>query len=154
LLAEDRLVDAPCPVCSASGRDILMAPAADLRLDRIVRALTWLSLLALVIVPFLVRVPPLLDYPNHLARLWLIAGGASVPPLAAIYAIEWKGAWTNIAIEVLARALGSTLGIGVLGPLLVALALALPPLGAIALNRALFGGAHWWHIACPLLAWS
>src|SRR5262245_11908636 len=125
-----------------------------MRAGRGVRALTWLSLLALAIPPFVVRVPPLLDYPNHLARLWLIAGGASTPPLSNVYAIEWTGAWTNIGIDLLARAVGPSLGIGRLGPSLVALALVLPPLGALALNRALFGGAHWWHVACALLAWS
>ena len=34
----------------------------------------------LVLVPVLsVAMPPLLDYPNHLVRYWLLSGGAAPP---------------------------------------------------------------------------
>ncbi len=39
-----------------------------------------LAFSALVIPALLFPVPPLLDYPNHLARLWLLSGGADQPP--------------------------------------------------------------------------
>ena len=48
---------------------------------------------ALLLLPVaLVPVPPLVDYPNHLACLWLIAGGAARPPASHFYAVDWSQA--------------------------------------------------------------
>jgi len=45
--------------------------------------------LAILLLPILaVAVPPLVDYPNHLVRMWLIAGGAQEPPLDGIYGVD------------------------------------------------------------------
>ncbi len=127
---------------------------ADRLEQRCVRVFLLVSLLMLVVLPFLVRVPPLLDYPNHLSRLWLIAGGVRLAPVSSMYQLNWSGASTNIGIDLLARAFGGVLGMGLLGPLLLGASLALPPLGAIALNRTAFGGPHWWQIGFALLAWG
>jgi hypothetical protein len=102
----------------------------------------------------LVRVPPLLDYPNHLARIWLLAGGIGHPPLDAIYVVDWSGASTNIGIDLLAATIGHLVGGLVLAPLLLVAALILPPLGASLLNRAVFGGWHWWQVGFAALAWN
>ena len=99
-------------------------------------------------------IPPLLDYPNHLARLWLQAGGVREPPFNSIYAIDLTSVRTNIGIDLLAAALGRTLPIETLGQWLVLVAVVLPPLGAALLNRAAFGGTHWWQVGLPLLAWN
>lgn len=37
-----------------------------------------------------VRVPPLVDYPNHLARMWILVHGAEIPELAANYSVKWR----------------------------------------------------------------
>ena len=111
-----------------------------------------LSTLALPVVQ--VQVPPLLDYPNHFARLWLLAGGILQPPFPAIYAVDWSAASTNIGVDLLAATLGRSIGIGTLGPWLVAAALILPPLGAVLLNRSIFGGWHWWQAGFAILAWN
>ena len=111
--------------------------------------------LSLLAVPVLsVRMPPVLDYPNHFARIWLLAGGAEVPPVSRFYAVDWAGASTNIGIDVLAAALGTALPAPVLGPLFLVAASVLPPLGAAALNRAAFGGWHWWQVGFAALTWS
>jgi hypothetical protein len=102
----------------------------------------------------LVPMPPLFDYHNHIARLWLLSGGTAAAPISEIYAIDWTGASTNIGIDLIAAALGGAVPVGILAPVLLALALALPPLGAVALNRAAFGGWHWWQVGFPFLAWS
>lgn len=101
-----------------------------------------------------VHTAPLLDYPNHMARMWLLAGGADYPPLNAIYAVDWSGASTNIGIDLLAATLGRLIGAGLLGKLLLAAAVLLPPLGAVLLNRNVFGGWHWWQAGFPVLAWN
>jgi hypothetical protein len=106
-------------------------------------------------IPVLVaEIPPLLDYPNHLVRLWLIAGGAKIEPLSRMYAVSWTSAYTNVGIDYLAALLGLIVPAVPLGSFLVLLSLVLAPLGAVALNRALFGGIHWWQIGFVLFAWT
>ena len=109
---------------------------------------------ALVVPVVLVAMPPLLDYPNHLARLWLLAGGADIPPVASMYGVDWGHAWTNIGMDLAAAALGRPGQVWALGKLLLALALVLPTLGAALLNRTLFGRFHWWQAPFALLAWN
>lgn len=129
----------------------MRTPAAPGRLP----GLLLLAALALLAVPVLaVRMPPLLDYPNHVARIWLLAGGADAPPVSGFYAVDWAGASTNMGIDVLAAVLGTALPATVLAPLFLLAALILPPLGAAALNRAVFGGWHWWQVGFAALAWS
>jgi hypothetical protein len=109
----------------------------------------------ILLVPIaLVRVPPLVDYPNHLARLWLISGGASQPPLDEIYAVDWSNAVANIGIDLLARALGPLVGAETVGRFGVALALVLPVLGAAALGRVVAGRWHAGLLTAAALAWN
>jgi hypothetical protein len=128
-------------------------PAASSDVGR--RWLRWLltASLATLALPVLVAaVPPLLDYPNHLVRLWLIAGGADTPPLSQMYAVSWGSAHTNVGIDYIGAVLGRLVPATALGSALVLLALLLPPLGAVALNRAIFGGVHWWQIGFAFFA--
>jgi hypothetical protein len=113
-----------------------------------------LALAALAVPVALVRMPPLLDYPNHFARIWLLAGGMDDPPLSSIYVTDWSDASTNIGVDLLAATLGRLIGGETLAELLLASALILPPLGAALLNRAVFGGWHWWQVGFALLAWN
>lgn len=117
----------------------------------------WLLTFAFVLLALPVLftpLPPLLDYPNHLARLWLVAGGAAQPPFDRIYAVDLTSVRTNIGIDLLAAAVGSWLPIERFGQALVLAAVLLPPLGAVLLNRSVFGGLHWWLVGLPLLAWN
>jgi hypothetical protein len=111
----------------------------------------WAALViayAALIVPILiVDTPPLLDYSNHNARLWLIAGGARIPPLDQFYAVDFSRASTNIGIDLIALWLGPVIGKTLVGPLCLALAIVLPCLGALLLHRRIFGSAHWWQLA-------
>src|SRR5262245_21106837 len=65
-----------------------------------------LAFAALAIPVLLVAIPPLLDYPNHLVRLWLIAGGAKIAPLSEMYAVSWASAHTNVGIDHVGALLG------------------------------------------------
>jgi len=117
----------------------------------------WTFVVALVIaaIPiFLVRVPPLLDYPNHYARLWLELGGASVPPVSNFYMLDWSKAGINIGIDLIAVLLQGIAPIGVVGPLVLCLALLLPPIGIALLGRNIHGCLSYWHILCVLLGWG
>ena len=121
---------------------------------RLVPAALVVCFTALAIPALVVRIPPLLDYPNHLVRIWLLAGGINQSPLPQFYTIDWSLASTNIGIDLAAALLGPLIGAGPVGHLLIAAAITLPVLGAILLNRALFGGLHWWHIGFTIFAWN
>jgi hypothetical protein len=122
--------------------------------ERCVLLLLAGSLAALAVPVLLAPIPPLLDYPNHLVRLWLISGGTGSPPLSQMYAVSWGSAHTNVGIDYLGALLGTFIPAIPLGSLFIALALVLPPLGAVALNRAVLGGLHWWQIAFVYFAWN
>ena len=99
------------------------------------------------------KFPPILDYPNHYARMWLLAGGIDTPPFRQIYAIDWNRTFTNVGIDLMAYWLGPLIGVSLLARSLLFLAIVLPPLGAIALHRRLFGGGYYWQIAILYFAW-
>lgn len=114
-----------------------------------------LLVLAAPLVPVaLVPMPPLFDYHNHFARLWLLMGGVAQAPLAAMYAVDWSGAATNIGIDLIAAAFAGLLDAETLLPALLGVALVLPPLGLVMLHRAVFGGWHWWQLGFGVLAWN
>jgi hypothetical protein len=118
------------------------------------RAGLALALGTLLLPVLLVPVPPLLDYPNHLARLHILADIVLAGRESAIYALDRSGAWANTAVDWLGVALSAAITPAAAGSLLVGLAVLLPPLGAMLLNRAVFGGLHWWLIPFALFAWS
>lgn len=114
-------------------------------------ALAYLALLAPVLI---VDIPPLLDYPAHFTRMWLIGGGAKIPPLDQMYAVDFSRAWANIGIDLMALALGGGVGKATVPVLALALAVALPSLGCLLLSRRVFGGSHWWQLAFVLPAFG
>ena len=119
---------------------------------RVTGACLFLALAGLAIPVLVAPVPPLIDFPNHLARLWLLAGGAAVAPLDTMYAPSWTAS-TNVATDLLAT-LANTQTVTAYARFLVLAAALLPPLGAVLLNRRLFGGLSWVQVAFPALAWS
>lgn len=118
-----------------------------------VAAALLLLLGALIIPVAAVRMPPLIDYPNHVSRLWLLGGGAAMPPMPSFYAVEWAGL-TNVGIDLLAVPLTRLFSAETIGAFYLALGLVLAPLGTAMLNRRLHGPLNWWALAFPLLAWN
>ncbi len=113
--------------------------------------LVFMGFVAILVGLF--KFPPLLDYANHYARMWLLAGGIREAPFPEIYAIEWNRTFTNVGIDLLARFIGPVIGVSLLARTLLFLAIVLPPLGAIALHRRLFGGSYYWQIGMLYFAW-
>jgi hypothetical protein len=114
----------------------------------------WLALVclcAVLVAPLLVvDVPPLLDYPNHLARAFVLASLPADPVLARFYAPHWS-IIPNLALDMLAPPLMQILPVHVVGRLTIALAVLLPVLGTIAYNTAV--GGRWWAFGVGLLAY-
>ena len=107
---------------------------------------------AILVAPLLtVDVPPLLDYPNHLARVFILASLPSDKVLALFYAAHWS-VIPNLALDLIAPPLIRILPVHVVGRLLIAAALLLPAIGAIAYNTAL--GGRWWSLGVGLAAFN
>lgn len=130
-------------------RPVSAPPASRIRLALLVAAVLMVATPGL-----LIAMPPLLDYPNHYVRLWLLSGGAERAPLSQMYAVDWNSAWTNVGMDFIGFTVGRIIPVQVLGPLLVAAATSLPPLGAALLHRRVFGGWRWWQVGMPLAAFA
>ena len=118
-----------------------------------IRLLLGCCLACLALPIWAVPMPMLLDYPNHVARIWLLSGGLDQGPMATFYELDWA-ALTNIGIDLLARGPGRLVPAEVQGALYLWLGAALPVLGAALLNRRLFGGWSWWQLGFGIFAWN
>src|SRR5579863_3335518 len=69
----------------------------------------FLVLFALTALPVLmVDVPPLFDYPNHLARMYLLGHLPHLPALRAYYVLHWA-ALPNLAMDLLVPTLAQVM---------------------------------------------
>ena len=99
-------------------------------------------LLALSAVPvFSTVLPPLLDYPNHLARMHLLAEGGN-----AFYTVRWE-VLPNLAQDLIVPPLARVIPLDLAAKLFLIMIFALIAGGVIWLNRVATGGWRLW----PLL---
>lgn len=113
-----------------------------------------IALLASAVPILSVAYPPVLDYPNHLARIWLLSGKVDEAPLSAMYAADWSQTSTNFAVDFIASAAARVIPLGIVSTVLLLAMFLGPPAGAILLNRAIAGRWHVWQAAILFLAWS
>jgi hypothetical protein len=116
---------------------------------------TCLAILcALLLFPLLLTdVPPLLDYPNHLARLMVLADNGADPILARFYRTNW-GIIPDLGIDLIGPPLMWFLPVHVAGRIVLAIVLLLPVFGTVAYSRAVFGRATWWSLGAVLVAYN
>lgn len=112
------------------------------------------SFLAAVLPLFLVELPIIMDFPNHLARIWILSGGHLDGPLASVYQPDWTQASTNIAVDALGTALAHFLSLDIAAKILLVLLFIGPPVGAALLNQAVFKSPHAWQISFFILTWT
>lgn len=117
--------------------------------------LWWVALAVLCLVllaPLLVvDMPPLGDYPNHLARAFVLASLPGDRVLASMYAPHWS-IIPNLAIDLVAPPLMQVLSVHVAGRVVIAAAVLLPVLGTVAYNTAL--GGRWWPLCAGFVAYN
>lgn len=117
----------------------------------------WLTSLLLVltlIVPFfLTSIPPVLDYPNHLARAFLLGPGRHDPALSHMYTPHW-GIIPNLAIDIVLPQLLFVFAPDVSGRIILGASLLLPICGVIVYNFSLFGRPSFWSICSVLIAFN
>ncbi|SDB72003.1 hypothetical protein [Belnapia rosea] len=118
--------------------------------------LRWLvcfgALLVLLAPLFITEMPPLLDYPNHLARTYLLAFGQQDPVLSTMYAQDWR-IIPNLAIDVVMTALVTVLPLHVAGRVMLGLILVLNYAAIILYSRSVFGRWSWWPVAAALMGY-
>lgn len=130
------------------------------------------GLCCVLLAPLLVvDVPPLLDYPNHLARIFVLASLPDDTVLGRFYQPHWT-ITPNLALDLIGPPLMRILPVHVAGRLLIAAAMLLPVLGTIAYNVALGDDRlvvtrlanpdfarrgvtpRWWSLAVGLIAYN
>ena len=116
--------------------------------------LLWVCCAAVLVAPlFLAAIPPLTDYPNHLARAYVLADGAQDPTLAQIYAARWR-VIPNLALDLVMAPLLRILPLYMAGRVVLAGALLLPMLAVALYNRALFRRVTVWPLVSALVAYN
>jgi hypothetical protein len=102
-------------------------------------AAIFAALLALCCVPLFSSVlPPLVDYPNHLARMHLLAEGGN-----QYYAVHWAPL-PNLAADALIPLLARAMPLMLAGKVFLVLIFALIAGGVVWLNRIVSGGWRLW----------
>jgi hypothetical protein len=101
----------------------------------------------------LTEIPPVLDYPNHLARAYLLAFGPGDPMLSRIYVPHWA-IIPNLLLDLLLPPLLQSLPVHVAGRLALATSLFMPIVGLLVYNRVLFGRLTLWPLASALVAFN
>ena len=113
-----------------------------------------LVLLAATLMPLaLVDIPALVDYPNHLARMHIIAELGRSPELQKVYAVQLL-ALPNIAMDLLVPALAKFTGTIVAGKLFIASVLLLLALSTVALQWVVQGRLGISSLAVHLVAFN
>ena len=107
-------------------------------------------LLCVLAVPlFSVLVPPMGDYPNHLARMHILAAIGSSAELQANYVTQWLPS-PYLAMDVLVPALTRVMSVYSAGRVFIFLAFALQIAGTVLLFRFLAGRWSVWPLAGTL----
>lgn len=100
-----------------------------------------------------VTIPPLVDYPNHLARLHILAAIEDEPTLQGIYEVRWA-ILPNLAMDLIALPFAKLLGAVDAGRLFVAITIVLLLGGTATLHRVLHGRFGLWPLCAALVVYN
>jgi hypothetical protein len=130
----------------------LLAASDALRKSGVLAA--YLVLGALTLSPLLwAAVPPLVDYPDHLARMWVLLHARDIPALASNYVVDWR-LLPNLAMDLVLPALAQFMPLEYAGRLFIALTMLSLVLGTAALHKALHGRVGLWPLASLLFVYN
>ncbi|MCG8547986.1 MAG: hypothetical protein MJE12_27630 [Alphaproteobacteria bacterium] len=117
-------------------------------------ALLYVALFAVVAWPVLsVTVPPLVDYPNHLARAHILTTWDSTPALQRNYVVDWN-LRPNMAFEVLMLPLTQFLSIYDAGRAVILLTLLAILGGTLTMHKVLHGRVGLWPVITYLFLFN
>ena len=119
------------------------------------RHLVWLAifcvLASLQILLFLIEVPPLGDYHNHLARILIVNSLTKDPVLSRFFDVEISPI-PNLAFDFLVLMLSHTMSPYIAGKVFVGLTLAVTVGGICYLHKTVFGRWSFWPMIAGLFA--
>lgn len=127
----------------AAGETGQLADFSNRQIAALFIVLTGITSIPIVMYPW----PPLVDYMNHLARMYIIAGVGTDADLARYYEIDWQ-LIPNLMMDILVPPLQRLVNVYVAGQLYIAASFVMIISGTLALNRQLFGR---WSVL-PLIA--
>ena len=108
----------------------------------------YLVLLFIALIPLgLASIPPLIDYPNHLARMHVLIHGAESEALQRFYRVNWAP-MPNLAMDLVVPGLAAVMPLGIAGRVFIGLTFVLISGGTAALHYTLHRRVSPW----PLLA--
>ncbi len=85
------------------------------------RVAIYVALGAATLSPLLwASVPPLVDYPNHLARMWILVHRKEIPELARDYMVHWR-VLPDLAMDFVIPALSMAMPVELAGRVFIAL---------------------------------
>jgi hypothetical protein len=99
------------------------------------------------------RVPALVDYPNHLARMWILVHGRDIPALASNYVAHWR-LIPDLAMDLIVPPLAHLIGVEPAGRVFIALTMLALVTGTFALHRVLHGRIGLWPLASLLFVYN
>jgi hypothetical protein len=109
---------------------------------------------ALVLSPLLwARVPPLVDYPNHLARMWILVHDGKIPQLAANYRIDWR-ILPDLAMDAVVPQLSRLMPVEQAGRVFLALTMLSLVGGTATLHRVLYRQWRIWPLCSALFVYN
>lgn len=119
-----------------------------------VYAALFAALLAVVCVPlFLTPLPPLVDYPNHLARMHVLASLNQSQLLRQYYAIAWRPV-PDLAMDLLVPPLLGMVSLQTAGKLFLGLCYFLSTSGVAVLHRVVYRRWSAWSLTAFLLIYN
>jgi len=105
----------------------------------VIRAIVAVLVLTIVVVPlWAVDIPPMLDYPNHLARQYILARLPASEYLQQYYVSHWTAS-PYLAMDAIIQSLATFIPIATAGKVFLTLTLLLLAVAPIALSWAAFG---------------
>jgi hypothetical protein len=124
------------------------APAAPQTPSHALLALLFALALGFALVPvFTTEVLPLLDWPNHMARMHVLRDFRDSSLLQQYYAVRWRPI-PDLAMDLLVPTLGQVMPLNWAGRIFIGLIFLLLVSGTALVHRLLFGRFSYW----PLLA--
>ena len=139
-----------------------LAVSRDEPTQRTLRSVTRTSLrvafypimVALTLSPLLwVQVPPLVDFPSHLARMWILVHSAEIPALASNYIVHWR-LLPDLAMDLIVPVLSMVIPVEQAGRVFIALTMLALIGGTTALHRAINGRVGIWPIWSVLFVYN
>jgi hypothetical protein len=132
----------------------LTHPSRETCPGRLFVSALYLVLLGLLAIPIAsVVVPPLGDYPNHLARMHILAAYAHSPELRTHYVVAWK-LTPYLAMDLIVPQLARFMSIYTAGRVFLVVCLLQFVLGTLAVNAALYRRLSAWPAVSGMFAYN